>query len=44
MAKMFEVKTMNGSWVMPKIAGIESTAKTMSVASTTISTRSSGVA
>ena len=43
-AKMFEVKTMNGSRVTAKMAGIESTAKTTSVASTTTSTRSSGVA
>ncbi len=28
---MFEVKTMNGSRVTPKMAGIESTAKTTSV-------------
>ncbi len=41
---MFEVKTMKGSWVTPKMAGIESTAKTTSVASITISTRKSGVA
>ena len=41
---MFEVKTRNGSRVTPKIAGIESTAKTTSVASITSSTRKSGVA
>ena len=44
MAKTFEVKTMNGSRVTPKIAGIESTANTTSVTSTTTRTRSSGVA
>ena len=41
---MFEVKTMNGSRVTAKIAGIESTAKTTSVASTTSSTGRSAVA
>jgi hypothetical protein len=34
---------MNGSVVMAKIAGIESTANMMSLASTTTSTASSGV-
>ena len=41
---MLEVKTRNGSRVTPKIAGMESTAKTTSVVSTTSSTTSSGVA
>ena len=41
---MFDVKTMNGSLVTAKIAGIESTAKTRSVHSISTSTRSSGVA
>ena len=43
-AKMFDVKTRNGSRVMPKIAGIESMAKIRSVTSTSTSTSSSGVA
>jgi len=43
-AKMFDVNTMKGSRVMPKIAGMESMAKMRSVASTSSSTRSSGVA
>ena len=37
-------KTRNGSCVTAKIAGIESTAKMMSVTSTRTSTASSGVA
>mmetsp|Transcript_11807 Transcript_11807/g.34099 ORF Transcript_11807/g.34099 Transcript_11807/m.34099 type:complete len:234 (+) Transcript_11807:287-988(+) len=44
MAKIFEVKTMNGSSVMPKTAGTESTANTMSVSSMQTSTSSKGVA
>jgi hypothetical protein len=36
-------KTMNGSSVTAKIAGIESTAKTRSINSTMMSTRKSGV-
>ena len=43
-ANAFDVKTRNGSSVTPKIAGIESTAKMMSVVSTTTSTARSGVA
>ena len=43
MANRFDVKTMNGSVVMAKIAGIESTANTRSVTSIRISTRNSGV-
>ena len=43
MAKTFEVYTMNGSGVMAKIAGMESTAKIRSVNSTTSSASSSGV-
>ena len=43
-AKTFEVSTMNGSVVIAKIAGIESTAKIRSVISTRTSTRNSGVA
>ena len=35
---------MNGSWVTAKIAGIESTAKRMSVDAITTKTASSGVA
>ena len=35
---------MNGSWVTAKIAGIESTAKMMSVVATTTKTATSGVA
>ncbi len=41
---MFEVKTTNGSRVRPKIAGTESTAKTMSVISRKRSAMISGVA
>ena len=41
---MFEVKTMNGSRVIAKIAGIESTAKMRSVTSTATRARRSGVA
>lgn len=44
MAKMLEVKTMKGSSVMAKIAGIESTAKMTSVISTRMSAIRSGVA
>ena len=44
MAKMFDVKTMNGSSVTPKIAGIESSAKTTSESSIIASARKSGVA
>ena len=40
---MFDVKTMKDFRVTPKIAGIESTANSRSVVSTTISTRNSGV-
>ena len=43
MAKMFEVKTMNGSSVMPKMAGTLSTANSTSVLSTTSNTRNNGV-
>ena len=43
MAKMLEVKTMKGSVVMAKMAGMESTANTRSVTSIMISTRNSGV-
>ena len=43
MAKIFDVKTMNGSVVMPKMAGIESTAKTMSLTSMTMRATISGV-
>ena len=41
---MFEVKTMKGSLVTAKMAGMESTAKTTSVTSTVISAMNSGVA
>jgi len=41
---MLEVKTMKGSGVMAKIAGIESSANTKSLASTTTSESSNGVA
>ena len=44
MAKMFEVKTMNGSVVTAKMAGMLSTANTRSLASISISTRNIGVA
>ena len=44
MAKMFEVKTMKGSRVMAKMAGMESTAKTMSVDSMASRATKSGVA
>ena len=40
---MLLVNTMNGSGVMAKIAGIESTANTRSVISTRISARNNGV-
>jgi hypothetical protein len=40
---MLLVNTMNGSGVIAKIAGIESTANTRSVISTRISARNSGV-
>src|SRR5829696_7775072 len=43
-AKMFEVKTMSGSFVTAKIAGTESTAKITSVASRKTRATSSGVA
>jgi len=43
-AKAFDVKTRNGSSVTAKIAGIESTAKMMSVVSTSTRTARSGVA
>jgi hypothetical protein len=43
MAKTFEVWTMNGSDVMAKTAGIESTAKSRSVVSTSRRTRRRGV-
>ena len=43
-AKTFDVSTMNGSVVIAKIAGIESTAKMRSETSTSTSTRNSGVA
>ena len=41
---MFEVKTMNGSRVTAKIAGIDSTANTTSVTSMQTRTSSIGVA
>ena len=44
MAKMFEVNTISGSFVMAKMAGTLSTAKTMSEISTKISATKSGVA
>ncbi len=44
MAKMLEVYTMNGSRVIARIAGTESTANMMSVVSITISTGTSAVA
>jgi hypothetical protein len=44
MAKAFEVNTRKGSSVTAKMAGIESTANTTSVVSTTRSTASRGVA
>ena len=43
-ANAFEVKTMNGSCVTAKIAGIESTANTTSAKSTSSSVTNSGVA
>ena len=43
-AKALDVNTRNGSWVTAKMAGIESTAKTMSVTSTRTRTASNGVA
>ena len=43
-AKTLDVSTMNGSVVIAKMAGIESTAKIRSVISTSTSTRNSGVA
>jgi hypothetical protein len=43
-AKIFEVKMIKGSSVMPKIAGIESTANSTSDNSTQRTTRRSGVA
>ena len=43
MANTLLVKTRNGSAVIAKIAGIESTAKIRSVASTMISAKASGV-
>jgi len=43
-AKMFDVKTMSGSLVSAKIAGTESTAKTMSLSSRKSSATSRGVA
>jgi hypothetical protein len=44
MAKMFDVKTMKGSSVTEKMAGMESTANTTSLISTSISAMNSGVA
>ena len=44
MANAFDVKTMNGSCVTAKIAGIESTANTTSAKSTSSSVTNSGVA
>ena len=41
---MFDVNTMNGSSVTPKIAGIESSANTTSEISMSASARNSGVA
>lgn len=43
-AKALEVNTTNGSRVTPKTAGMESAAKTMSLASTATRAISSGVA
>ena len=43
-ANALAVNTRNVSWVTAKMAGIESTANTMSVNSTSTSTSSSGVA
>ncbi|MNJ72783.1 hypothetical protein D3C77_694900 [compost metagenome] len=43
-AKIFEVKTMNGSVVTAKIAGMLSTANIKSLASISTSTRNIGVA
>ena len=42
-AKAFAVKTMYGSWVRPKIAGIESRAKSTSVVPMASITTSIGV-
>ena len=42
-ANTFAVKTMNGLWVMPKIAGIESSAKITSVVPIAMRTMSRGV-
>ena len=44
MAKAFDEKTMNGSWLTASTAGTLSTAKITSVASTSTSTANSGVA
>ena len=44
LAKMFEVKTINGSVVMAKMAGMESIANTTSVVSITNNTINIGVA
>ena len=44
MAKAFEEKTMNCSWLTASTAGTQSTAKITSVASTSTSTANSGVA
>lgn len=44
MAKALDVKTRNGSVVTAKMAGMESTAKSTSVVSTTTRAASSGVA
>ena len=43
-AKALVAKTRNGSPVMPYTAGTESTAKTMSVANTAMTTSANGVA
>jgi superfamily II DNA helicase RecQ len=43
MAKIFEVKTMRGSFVIAKIAGTESTAKMMSVNSKNMRAKNKGV-
>ena len=42
-ANMFDVKTMNGSWVMASTAGIESTANIMSVVIKAMITKNRGV-
>ena len=44
MANRFELRTMNGSVVIAKIAGMKSIANMMSVVSTTTRTANSGVA